>query len=1057
MAARVSKFLLLLLLGAGSVHAQSGLDARQFKKYWQVESESPDYRLTFLGDTAEVLSPKGLTLWRKQKLQAGVAVEYDACIMDEGREGDRLSDMNVFWLASDPAAKDIWARANWRSGIFLRCYSLQMYYLGYGGNQNSTTRFRRYTGDERGIDSAAFRPTILKEYTDKAHLLRPNHWYHIRIETANGHTRMSVDGEQLIDYFDPQPLREGWFGFRTTWSRVRLTNFRIEPVNPFSAKEGIPLHWVTEQTLTPAAGSRPQMLGIPFAQGELKDASRLVLSNGTPVDAWANATWPDGSVKWAGLAAVVPNGETLKVQHSSMKPAKIELMVQETAGEIIVSTDRLRAFIPKQGRAIIDSIQLADGSTVATATQLLADDATGQISQATVERSGRVLTVVRLEGRHANARRTWLPFVVRLYFFRGSDRIKMVHSFVYDGDEQTDRIQTLGIRFHVPMRGELYNRHIAFATDDGGVWAEPVQPLTGRRKLSDGQAGRKQLAGERIPPFDTFNEKDRHLLTHWAAWDGFRLSQLTDNSFAVRKRATAESPWIGTFTGVRAPGYAFVGDVDGGLSVGLQDFWQSYPSTLQVDNARSREAALTVWLWSPEAEPMNLCHYDTVAHDLQASYEDVQPGMSTPYGIARTSTLWLIPEKNYPGKAAVASQAAQLADDAHLLPTPEYLHQKQAFGLWSLPEKTGKVEERLAQYLNFYQQAIEQNKWYGFWNYGDMMHAYDPDRHSWQYDVGGYAWDNTELATPMWLWYSFLRTGSPAVWRMAEAMTRHNSEVDTYHLGPFAPLGSRHNVSHWGCGAKEARISQSAFLRFYYYLTCDDRTGDLMHAQTDADTLLYHLDPMRLAEPRSQFPCTAPARLRLGPDWLAYAGNWLTEWERTGNEKYRNKIVTGLESITQLRHGFFTGNLALGYDPATGRISYEGDPNRMTTNHLATIMGGFEVMNELQASLPSPAFQKVYLDYALNYKRLALEIRNNRFPVRRLMAYAAWQTRSPQLTAEAWHDLWNRIEHEQAPKFSISPILPPEVPAPLDEWQGLSTNDAALWSLDAIYMQEVLP
>ena len=179
------------------------------------------------------------------------------------------------------------------------------------------------------------------------------------------------------------------------------------------------------------------------------------------------------------------------------------------------------------------------------------------------------------------------------------------------------------------------------------------------------------------------------------------------------------------------------------------------------------------------------------------------------------------------------------------------------------------VEQRLKLYTDFYQKAIEQNKWYGFWNYGDVMHAYDPERHSWRYDVGGYAWDNTELATPMWLWYNFLRTGRADLFTMAEAMTRHCSEVDVYHVGPFAPLGSRHNVSHWGCGAKEARISQAAFNRFYYYLTTDERTGDLMSAQRDADTLLLHLDPMRLAEPRSQYPCQAPARLRFGPDWLA--------------------------------------------------------------------------------------------------------------------------------------------------------------------------------------------
>ena len=72
-------------------------------------------------------------------------------------------------------------------------------------------------------------------------------------------------------------------------------------------------------------------------------------------------------------------------------------------------------------------------------------------------------------------------------------------------------------------------------------------------------------------------------------------------------------------------------------------------------------AALTAWIWSPDAEPMDLRHYDNVAHDLNASYEDVQEGMSTPYGIARTTTFTLIPQGGYSGKKAFAEQAKQFA------------------------------------------------------------------------------------------------------------------------------------------------------------------------------------------------------------------------------------------------------------------------------------------------------------------------------------------------------------------------------------------------------------
>ena len=118
---------LLLFIVSLPLMGQSGLNQKDFKKYWKVESESPDYRVTFRGDTCELLAPKGLTLWRRQQLTTNMVVEYDAQVVDEGQEGDRVSDLNCFWLASDPQRRDLWSREKWRSGIFVRCYTLQMY------------------------------------------------------------------------------------------------------------------------------------------------------------------------------------------------------------------------------------------------------------------------------------------------------------------------------------------------------------------------------------------------------------------------------------------------------------------------------------------------------------------------------------------------------------------------------------------------------------------------------------------------------------------------------------------------------------------------------------------------------------------------------------------------------------------------------------------------------------------------------------------------------------------------------------------------------------------
>ena len=844
----LSFFFLSLLPLKAQDNQVSGLNARQFHKYWKVESESPDYKVTFRGDTAEIVSPKGLTLWRKEKMSGKVTIEYDACVVSE-TEKDRLSDLNCFWMASDPKHPDnLWKREKWRNGIFLNCYSLQLYYMGYGGNHNSTTRFRRYDGNEAGITDPQARPAVLKEYTDAEHLLKANHWYHIKITNENNRVSYYIDGKRLVDFRDVKPLTEGWFGFRTTLSRTRITNFRYKC--SLQENPAVPLQWI---------GSTPEMdkavsFGVPFEKGKISPESTLQLTtvNGEniPIDTWVLAYWPDGSVKWSGVAGVIPagtEGATLELaKKKSVKKARTtnpddqaSVSVTETPRNILIETGVISVYIPRQGEFLIDSL-LYKGVKVGEKARLICStqstpvlESTSQVSfsnyvsevkSATVERCGAIRTLIKLEGVHKNKDgREWLPFVVRLYFYGGSEQMKMVHSFLFDGDQNQDFIRALGIRFDVPMREALYNRHIAFSCADGGVWSEPVQPLVGRRVLTLGNAANRnsgrdvtdknaskdkkvslqqqQMEGKRIPPYETFDEKNRSLLDNWASWNTYRLSQLTADAFSIRKRANDTNPWIGTFSGTRSEGYAFAGDVSGGLGLCLHDFWQSYPSAIEISETKTPAATLTAWLWSPDAEPMDLRHYDNVTHDLNASYEDVQEGLSTPYGIARTTTLTLIPQGGYAGKKAFADRAKQLSEPGVLMPTPEYLHAQQAFGVWSLPDRStpfrSRVEDRLDAYIDFYKKAIEQNKWYGFWNYGDVMHAYDPVRHTWRYDIGGFAWDNTELASNMWLWYNFLRTGRADIWRMAEAMTRHTAEVDVYHIGENAGLGSRHNVSHW--------------------------------------------------------------------------------------------------------------------------------------------------------------------------------------------------------------------------------------------------------------------
>ena len=754
----------------------------------------------------------------------------------------------------------------------------------------------------------------------------------------------------------------------------------------------VPINWLDK---TPPPTTTPVSWGVPWPQGTVKKTQAFTLktADGTalPLQTWPMAYWPDGTLKWSGFATYAGPTATggLTLAPATTAPAiGPTLHVAQTPTAITIDTGAVQCRIPTTGEFLIDSLTI-NGKVVASKGHLEGivqnapedDDATqpaarqtfvSDIKSVTVEQSGPLRAVVKISGMHkyTDGSRSWLPFYVRLYFYAGQTDIKMVHSFVFDGDESKDFIRGLAIVFAIPMREEIQNRHIRFGGEGAGLWAEPVEPLIGyNRRVTNADGSNPYPAqenGQRVPNKSELSAQMQNTVSMWASWDDFRLIQPNAQGFTVEKRTSDKGSWLAAGSGKRSTGLVFAGDVSGGLGVVMKDFWQKYPTSLEVRHAKSDAAELRVWIWSPDAPAMDLRHYDTVAHGLNESYEDVQPGLSTANGVARTTDLMLFPSDSVPAKAETGKEIAITQQPPVLIATPQYMHDAGAFGVWSLKDTSTpfkkNVEDHLDAELSFYQSAVDQYNWYGFWDYGDIMHSYDAVRHAWRYDIGGFAWDNDEQGTEMWLWYSFLRSGRPDLYRMASAMTRQVSEVDCYHQGKLAGLGSRHNVNHWGDGAKEARISQAAYRRFYYYLSTDERVGDVMREMLVSEQRVAEYDPMREALPRTPEDDNHPARVRGGPDWLALAGNWMTEWERTGDTKWRDKIYAGIDSIKAMPYWFKTSQeLVWWFDPKTDKL-LPRDQNPGGYN-LVTNMGGPEVMAEMNQFIGRPDWVKIWAQY----------------------------------------------------------------------------------------------
>lgn len=183
---------------------------------WKSELHKPDVSVVKIQDgKLNIDVGGGATIWFKHKLEGDILIEYDVTVINKGGTNDRVSDLNQFWMALDPVNTNLFTR----DGKFTEYDNLRLYYVGMGGNNNSTTRFRRYPGGGE-------RP-LLAEYTDPEFLLQPNTDYHIEIICFKGLTQFIVNGEVYFNFRDPDPLVEGNFGFRTVRNHETIDNFKV--------------------------------------------------------------------------------------------------------------------------------------------------------------------------------------------------------------------------------------------------------------------------------------------------------------------------------------------------------------------------------------------------------------------------------------------------------------------------------------------------------------------------------------------------------------------------------------------------------------------------------------------------------------------------------------------------------------------------------------------------------------------------------------------------------------------------------------------------------------
>jgi len=189
--------------------------------HWIVEQQ-PGGTVILNEGRMEIEDKAGCTVWFEKAMHQPVMIEFTATVMDEGGPQDRVSDLNCFWLATDPWHRDFFGDPHpYRAGKFSQYDSLQLYYVGLGGHNNTKTRFRRYSGNGQ-------KPLLpAHDLSDEAYLIVPNVPNRIRIIVYNTTIQYWRNEQLIFNVYDASPYDSGYFAFRTVNNHLIIDDFNL--------------------------------------------------------------------------------------------------------------------------------------------------------------------------------------------------------------------------------------------------------------------------------------------------------------------------------------------------------------------------------------------------------------------------------------------------------------------------------------------------------------------------------------------------------------------------------------------------------------------------------------------------------------------------------------------------------------------------------------------------------------------------------------------------------------------------------------------------------------
>ncbi|MEO1998947.1 MAG: hypothetical protein ABGZ17_27180 [Planctomycetaceae bacterium] len=473
----------------------------------------------------------------------------------------------------------------------------------------------------------------------------------------------------------------------------------------------------------------PVTSGIPLAQGALYTAESAALFDTSgreqALQTETLARWPDGSIRWLLLDFAIDlkaaERKTLVLRYGpgiKRSPVPAPLRLEHKQDGLMLTTGPLQVAVSSRQFRPLDAVWLdsnRDGQFAET--ERLTDSHNAGIvlrtpggktfrgeqspAQITVEQSGPLRACLRITGKHAAAQGHMFGYIVRMHVFRGQPFVKLEYTFVNDNRQQLmSKVDALELVFR------------------------------------------------------TRHERDEHGLLGGRLSGSSRLFQIDDQRFEIDGKAA----------GKRSAGWAALGTPRGGVAVGVRDFWQNWPKSLETGPGEMRIGICPQF-------PKGLYDGRPVKEECKLYYY-LRDGVYTfKMGTARTHELWT----TFYSDAADADALGRFfrATQHPLLAQSTPAHVSASLALGDFPPADARKFARYDAWLNaLFQQHLsdrEQVREYGLLNYGDW------------YNIKWDSWGNLEYDTAHCFFVQYLRTGDRRYFDRAAQAAVHLRDVDVVH------------------------------------------------------------------------------------------------------------------------------------------------------------------------------------------------------------------------------------------------------------------------------------